>query len=390
MDSDRKLHLFETIAFDCERDIITSTWVDDNSDEAEALNERAIMAQEKSMALFTDAIEKGNIHAMFNGYVRLYGTQRYKEAGLWLVSMNSRPAKNIKCLWNEAMFRYYGKDIPNNPLKGSKRRSAELLHYIVGHYYDFIEKYGKIVQEAYIFILKHNLGKISNHALCSYELWKSVELEHPINYAAIGHNLYHRLNGYQNIPWDIKYFVNSDDLQEYVFGSLDELYLDGDWRLYFIFSRHIQGFQVQKGKKLKPLCMKLRGSICKRAAWQAYLLYSAYRIMPLFDHDNYDACRPIFTTRDLDLNSFATFIPDSHFDKEIADIQKLELTEKDVNPTVRQLSDTKFEIDCIWWNDWKGLFREHALVEFNPKTNTPIMTILSTQTIYHYECPIDL
>lgn len=48
--------------------------------------------------------------------------------------------------------------------------------------------------------------------------------------------------------------------------------------------------------------------------------------MPLEDHDNYDACRPIYTKRDLDLNTFSSFMPDRHYDKVTADLQKLELT----------------------------------------------------------------
>lgn len=112
--------------------------------------------------------------------------------------------------------------------------------------------------------------------------------------------------------------------------------------------------------------------------------------MPLEDHDNYDACRPIFTTRDLDLNSFATFMPDNHYDKVVEDIKKLELADKDSYPRVHQISDFKFEVECIWWNDWKGLFMESASVQFNPKTYTPKMEVIGENIIYTYKCPIDL
>lgn len=112
--------------------------------------------------------------------------------------------------------------------------------------------------------------------------------------------------------------------------------------------------------------------------------------MPLEDHDNYDACRPIFTTRDLDLNSFATFMPDNHYDKVVESIKKLELTDKDIYPRVHQISDFKFEVECIWWNDWKGLFMERASVQFNPKTYNPKMEVKEVNIIYPYECPIDL
>lgn len=112
--------------------------------------------------------------------------------------------------------------------------------------------------------------------------------------------------------------------------------------------------------------------------------------MPLEDHDNYDACCPIFTTRGLDLNSFATFMPDNSYDKVIDDIKNLELTDNDVFPIVHQISDFNYEVKCIWWNDWEGLFMESAIVEFDPKTYNPKMEIQGDNIIYPYECPIDL
>lgn len=191
------------------------------------------------------------------------------------------------------------------------------------------------------------------------------------------------------MPWDVGHKVCDEWLEKYVFRNLDELYLEDGWQLCITLG-DIHGFKVYKDSAELPLYKKLKGAVGKRAAWQSYLLYSAYRIMPLEDHDNYDACRPIFTTRDLDLNSFATFMPDNHYDKVVEDIKKLELTDKDINPRVHQISDFKFEVDAIWWNDWKGLFTEKAIVEFAPKTYTPKMEAIGKRTIYPYECPIDL
>lgn len=81
---------------------------------------------------------------------------------------------------------------------------------------------------------------------------------------------------------------------------------------------------------------------------------------------------------------------DNHYDKVVEDIKKLELTDKDIYPRVHHISDFKFEVECIWWNDWKGLFMERASVEFNSKTYTPKMEVIGEDIIYPYECPIDL
>lgn len=296
-------------------------------------------------------------------------------------------------MWNEAMLWFYGSRLENNPLKRNFNRAKELLDYIIIHHDTFKEQdkdNRKIVQRAYIFSLKHNLHKIGDEALKPYEDWKIEGWQNRRNLAVTGNNLYYDLyNEYHHLPWDVGHYVGDEWLGHYVFRNLDELYLEDGWHLCITLG-DIHGFYAYKDNKKKPLIQKLRGAIGKRAAWQSYLLYSAYRIMPLEDHDNYDACRPIFTARDLDLNSFATFMPDNHYDKVIADIKALGLTDKDIYPRVHQITDYRYEVECIWWNDWKGLFMEKAIVEFDPKTYAPTMEVIGENIIYTYECPIDL
>lgn len=394
--SDILLGLF---SFDCKRELNTRTWMDDNADEVERLNEWGIMASnkendaERALFHFTDAIEKGCIDAMINGFGVLWNCECYNRAAQWLKTMNSKADKNIKCLWNEAMLYFYGSNIENNPLKRNKSKAKELLDYIIVRHDIFIDNdkdNRRIVQKVYIFSLKHNLHKMGDNVLKHYEDWKVEWWQNRRNLAVTGNNLYYALyNEYHCFPWDVGHYVGDEWLEHYVFRNLDELYLEDGWNLCVTLG-DIHGFYAYKDNKKEPLCKKLRGAIGKRAAWQAYLLYSAYRIMPLEDHDNYDACRPIFTTRDLDLNSFATFMPDNHYDKVVEDIKKLELTDKDIYPRVHQISDFKYEVECIWWNDWKGLFKERAVVEFAPKTYTPKMEVIGENIIYTYECPIDL
>lgn len=380
--------------FDCERDFCTYRWKDDNPDVVECLNQWGIMANnkendaERALFYFTEAVENGNINAMINGFSVLWNAGCYNRAVCWLQTMNSKEVKNIKCLWNEAMLYFYGNKLENNPLKRSVNKAKDLLDYILIHFEEFISDNRKIVQSAYIFSLKHGLHKIGDDVLSSYEKWKIEGWQNRRNLAVTGNNLYYALyNEYHHLPWDVGHVVGDEWLERYVFGNLDELYLEDDWHLWVTLG-DIHGFQAYQNEKKAPLSKVLRGAISKRAAWQSYLLYSAYRIMPLEDHDNYDACRPIFTTRDLDLNSFATFMPDNHYDKVVEDIKKLELTDKDIYPRVHQISDFKFEVECIWWNDWKGLFKERAVVEFDPKTYAPKMEITGEGIIYDYDCPV--
>lgn len=380
--------------FDCERDFCTYTWKDDNPDAVERLNEWGIMASneendaERALFYFTEAVEKGNLDAMINGFSVLWDAGCYNRAVCWLQTMNSKEVKNIKCLWNEAMLWFYGSKLENNPLKRDINIAKELLDYILIHFDMFNKEDHNIVQSAYIFSLKHGLHKLGDKVFRSYEDWKIEWWQNRMNLAVTGNNLYYALyNEYHHLPWDVGHKVCDEWLEKYVFRNLDELYLEDGWQLCITLG-DIHGFKVYKDSAELPLYKKLKGAIGKRAAWQSYLLYSAYRIMPLEDHDNYDACRPIFTTRDLDLNSFATFMPDNHYDKVVEDIKKLELTDKGIYPRVHQISDFKYEVECIWWNDWKGLFKERAVVEFDPKTYAPKMEITGEGIIYDYDCPV--
>lgn len=383
------------LSFDCYRDINTSSWQDDNTDEVERLNEWGIMASnqendgERALSYFAAAVEKGSIDAMINGFSVLWNGECYNRAYYWLKDMNSKETKNIKCLWNEAMLCFYGDRLENNPLNRNTNRAKELLDYILIHYDKFLGDDNRMVlQSAYIFSLKYGLHRLGDDVLRAYEDWKIEGWQNRRNLAVSGNNLYYDLyNEYQHLPWDVGHYVDDKWLQHYVFKSLDELYLEDGWRLCITLG-DIHGFKATDGKKQVDLSQKLKGTVSKRAAWQSYLLYSSYRIMPLEDHDNYDACRPIYTTRDLNLNSFATFMPENHYDKVIEDIKKLELTDKDVYPRVKKLSDFVFEIQAIWWNDWKGLFIEKAIVEFNPKSYAPKMEITDEGIIYEYECPV--
>ena len=383
-------------SFDCDRALYTYTWKDNNPNDVERLNEWGIMAvnkendAERALFYFTQAVENGNTDAMINGFSVLWNAECYNRAVYWLQTMNSKDRKNIKCLWNEAMLWFYGSKLENNPLKRNINKSKELLDYILIHFDMFNKESHKIVQSAYIFSLKHSLHILGDNVLRPYEEWKIEWWQNRRNLAVTGNNLYYALyNEYHYLPWAIGHKVGDEWLEKYVFRNLDELYLEDGWQLCITLG-DVHGFKVYKDSVELPLYKKLKGAVGKRAAWQAYLLYSAYRIMPLEDHDNYDACCPIFTTRDLDLNSFATFMPDNSYDKVIDDIKNLELTDNDVFPIVHQISDFNYEVKCIWWNDWEGLFMESAIVEFDPKTYNPKMEIQGDNIIYPYECPIDL
>lgn len=185
--------------FDCERDLDSPLrkWKDDNPDEVERLNEWGIMANnkendaERALFYFTEAVEKGNIDAMINGFSILWNNECYNRAVCWLQTMNSKEVKNIKCLWNEAMLWFYGSELDNNPLKRNVNKAKELLDYILVHFDAFNKDKHKIVQSAYIFLIKHGLNKLGDEVFRPYEDWKIEWWQNRRNLAVTGNNLYY-------------------------------------------------------------------------------------------------------------------------------------------------------------------------------------------------------
>lgn len=388
-------------SFDCKRDLYSSDWVDDNPDEIERLNELGIMSANrdndinKSLSHFQEAISKGCVAAMSNGFTVLWTRRLYQDACSWLDKMCNKPTKNIKCLWDNALLHFYGNAIEDNPIKQNKRKAIEMLEYIVSHYFYYLEgKDFRILQKAYIFMLKHSIHRLGESPLSAFELWKKMNIECEYNYAVIGHNMFIDFDEYQGTLWamnDMEYSTHIDDINDRVFTHLDELYLPIGWKLGYEYE-DIRGFHVWKSNlsNRKPLNQSLIGTCSKLAAWQAYLLYSWYRCMPLEDHDNYDACRPIFNKNHLSLWGFDTFMPDNDYDVVIEDLKSF-FTDEVLRPTVEYVGSSKnqFVISCVWWNDWRGLFREKAIVEFD-KHNRPTMKVLSSETLYKYWCPVEI
>lgn len=383
-------------SFDCERDLDCMEYRNDNPDKTEALNEQGIMASnleddpDKAIALFRDAISIGNIHAMINGFTILWCAQRYADAIDWLREMNSRSNKNPKCLWNEAILLFFGKKIDNNPIPQSRTNAKSLLEQIVCQYFLYAnDDYKRIIQDAYIFMLRHGLHKVGDNLLSAYEHWKSMTYEYTPNYSIIGNNFYNALQEYHFEPFDSGIIVEADVLNNKMSYFLDELYLQKDYRFGMEIC-DIQGLYGYNGRHKLPLHKVLRGTICKMSAWQAYLIYTSWKFLPLEDHDNYDACRPIFSFEDLTLPNFCSEMSDSDYSEIVSDLQSIKWKKDMIVPNVSSIKNNKhqFVVKCTWWNDWRGLFREIAMIDFNPKTNVPSIISTYSETLYPYICPV--
>ncbi len=114
-------------------------------------------------------------------------------------------------------------------------------------------------------------------------------------------------------------------------------------------------------------------------AWQAYLLYSLWHILPTFWHGGYDSRTYIFSKEDLkDLRTI------EESDQGIVN----QLTAYDLLPeVVKSDINNKYYVTCCFWSDWGGLIRE--LVEITIEDNK-VVGIFEVQkkTEFAYDCGI--
>lgn len=113
-------------------------------------------------------------------------------------------------------------------------------------------------------------------------------------------------------------------------------------------------------------------------AWQAYLLYNLWHVLPLFWHGNYHARDYIFSKEDVE--NISTY---NQEDK--ARIIKI-MSNFDFSPDVRE-KDCKYYISCCFFSNFKGLVREYYELTFEKNKVTKILNI-ADKTLFEYNCGI--
>ena len=115
------------------------------------------------------------------------------------------------------------------------------------------------------------------------------------------------------------------------------------------------------------------------SAWQIYLLLTSKTIMPVFWHGGYIFRKFIFKSEDLE-----TIEPLASVDIHLLSDNGFVLPQV----SIRNDSDTNnsiADIVCCYWNEWKGLVREHTRVRFNGN-NIESCIHLKDFIVYEYNC----
>ncbi len=121
-----------------------------------------------------------------------------------------------------------------------------------------------------------------------------------------------------------------------------------------------------------------------QGAWEAYLLYKLWHILPLWWHAKYASRKYIFDRQDLievavHLDAYDMFEKDKH-------VRKLLFRIFDVEPRIYRLNNS-FYVSCCYWGDWSGLVREYVEVRFDGDKAVGFVEF-KYKVLYRYDCQI--
>ena len=178
--------------------------------------------------------------------------------------------------------------------------------------------------------------------------------------------------------------IITDNTPELVFSMLDKLSLTcgnlklhvatsdthdiGDESYFYIGDDENRDYKIYKHLKAAP-------SI--EAAWQIYLLRYASTVMPVFWHGGYNVRNYVF-----DEASLNDYMPLECYDMSGLSRANLLLPEITLTPDGRTAN-----VFCTYWNDWKGLVRDHLQIAFL-KNGKIKLTEIEPLCLFEYNCGI--
>jgi tetratricopeptide (TPR) repeat protein len=314
---------------------------------------------EEGEKLLQKGVDGGSHNAMLNLFTVLWSEGKYEEAINHLSEVNEKPSPSLKCLWNLAFFYYMGNDFAHNTirkknigvakkiLKKIQEKDGDLFYNEEKSVFKTTKDFLKYIDEGNIFASKA-----------------------------------------KNYLWRIK--TNLDSLNkkgdDAVFWDLDALSLEKGYHLGLRVAEH-QGMGDESnfyvydanGEEDKDLLKYICMDETAMGAWQVYLLMTSPTLLPTFWHGGYIERRFILKEKDLyEIEPLQCFA--------LSDLTKQGFlypsVEIDDNAGTRTA-----HINCCYWNDWKGIVREHVEIKMcNGKVTS--YEEKDTFVIYKYDCGI--
>lgn len=309
--------------------------------------------------LLRKAIDGGSHYAMLNLFTILWTEEKYEEAGNLLEEVYTNPSPSLKCLWNKAFFHFMGDDYAHNPIKKKNTDIAKM-------------------------ILNTILDQEGNSAYNEEkEVFKAAK--DFLAYIDEGNIFASKAKDYH---WRIK--VNLDSLKkkgdDAVFYDLDALSLEngyhmglrtaeqsgmGDESSFYVYDKNNQ---VDR-----DILKYIHVDETPMGAWQVYLLMTSPTQLPTYWHGGYIKRTFILEGDELyDIKALKNY--------DLSDLVKQKMLYPEV--VFEMNTDIKTaHIYCCYWNEWKGLVREHVEMQIH---NGKVISYekKSEFVIYKYHCGI--
>lgn len=318
--------------------------------------------EDEANRLLNHAAALGSKNAMINRFSIHWCNREYLEASAMLANMDNKQNPSLMCLWNRAYLLFMGEDYPNNIIKKDVEAAKSILRRIVSYDKDMIcnteenviERAGQLLDYIESSNIYSDKGIEFHHVLAS-SVVKTVDVKHKAE-------VFYRLN---SLKLEDGYKLglrlansNTDDI--------------GDESNFYVYGNGItEDKDILKYLRVKPTAM---------SAWQVYLLMTSKTVMPVFWHGGYIVRSFIFKSEDLKGIKPLKFLDFSNLIHENRILPSIEIKAIDADKYIA-------DIHCCYWNDWKGLVREHTRVVFDSDRVSSFEQV-GEFVYYKYDCGI--
>ena len=323
---------------------------------------------EEGNKLFNLSAARGSKDAKLNQFTASWTEEKYLECAAMLEFMPQRDKPSIKCLWNLAFFLFYGKDYLNNLIEKDVERAKSILREI---------------------------AKTESSQLSENEKELPAKALHFLRYIETANVYSEKGEAYHKILTES--VVKTEDIKDKseVFSRLSFLKMkdgyhlglrladmnttnSGDESNFFAYD--------ETGNEDKDILKYLRVVPSAMAAWQVYLLMTSPTVMPVFWHGGYIRRKFIFKKTDLDTIKALDYLDISCLTEAVQILPKIELAPVEESENE---SDSYYQADvyCCYWNEWKGLVKEHARILMND-SEVISYSIEDSEVLHEYDCKI--
>ena len=129
---------------------------------------------------------------------------------------------------------------------------------------------------------------------------------------------------------------------------------------------------------------RLKADPSAEAAWQIYLLFTSSTVMPVFWHGGYIVRDYIFDEASIN-NIEAGF--DGEKPLECFDLRELSKANLLLPEVLMSADGRTADVFCTYWNDWRGLVRDHVQISFL-KNGRLKLTQIEPLLLFEYDCGI--